>query len=76
MELLQPRRFAMAELPAAKAFLEEQGYVVIRDVYTPEECDSFCARLKASVDALCPAAAAVPTLLSVAWACGLRTNAA
>lgn len=66
MELLQPQRFAMAELPAAKTFLEEQGYVVIRDVYTPEECDSFCARLKASVDALCPAAAAVPSLEQLA----------
>ena len=66
MELLQPQRFAMAELPAAKTFLEEQGYVVIRDVYTPEECDSFCARLKASIDALCPAAAAVPSLEQLA----------
>ena len=60
MELLHPRRFAMTELPAAKAFLKAEGYVVIRNVYTPEECNRFCAQLKASIEAICPAAAGVP----------------
>ena len=60
MQLLHPPRFTLTELAEAKAFLEAEGYAVIRDVYTPEECDRFCAQLKTSIEAICPAAAGVP----------------
>ncbi len=59
MELLHPRRFAMTELAEAKAFLQTHGYVVMRGVYTPEECDLFCDQLTTSIEAICPAAVGV-----------------
>ena len=62
MQLLHPKRFGVTELPEAKAFLKREGYVVIGRVYTTEECDRFCEKLKTSVDAICPAATAVDAL--------------
>ena len=46
MQLLHPKRFGVTELPEAKAFLKREGYVVIGRVYTTEECDRFCEKLK------------------------------
>jgi phytanoyl-CoA hydroxylase len=41
--------FALAELPAAKAYFDQQGYVVLRNVVAADDCDSLRKAFDATV---------------------------